>query len=502
MTRPCFVRISLLFLSALSSAQFVRADESLVTLDDAIRRALAKSFTLRIEEMNTPISQARVTAAWGKFDPTLQVSYTYSEDASPQSTDPYGTTRPPNSLAVADVYDVGVNGLMPWGLRYNIGGNGTVTRGTYNNYTHQYYSFAGVTFEQPLLRDFGFGANLADIRIAKNDKRRSEWQYKQAITDTITEVVFAFNELHFAKQRLRVALRSRALAAGLVEENQKHFKVGDRSEYDVISARARVAQREEAILIGERAVANQTNELRQLLSNQTDMSLIALPLDIADPGEPAMTPVDAAADFRRALIDRPDYQEARLLVERGRLNRAYVGNQRLPELNIVGSFGYNGFGTSWPQSRSDLEDRERRSYTAGVVLRVPLTFTQQRGRYREAKLLEQQAALREQQLEQTVLVDVVNAAGQIETTRKRMVAAARARELMQQTLDSEIKKLRAGTSSTFVVLEIQEQLAQAEIADYRAKTDANRALAEYDRQLGNTLRRWHVHLSEPERARP
>jgi outer membrane protein len=56
------------------------------------------------------------------------------------------------------------------------------------------------------------------------------------------------------------------------------------------------------------------------------------------------------------------------------------------------------------------------------------------------------------QVEQDVVVRLSNAAGQVETTLKRIEATRRARKLAQETLTAELKKLRSGTGSTFLVL--------------------------------------------------
>ena len=101
-----------------------------------------------------------------------------------------------------------------------------------------------------------------------------------------------------------------------------------------------------------------------------------------------------------------------------------------------------------------------------------------------------------EQLEQDILVRIGNAAGQIETTTRRMEATRRARELAQQSLEAELKKLRAGTSNTFFVLQQQELLTEAESREYLAFADHQKALAEYDRQLGLTLEKHRVTVAE------
>jgi outer membrane protein TolC len=76
-------------------------------------------------------------------------------------------------------------------------------------------------------------------------------------------------------------------------------------------------------------------------------------------------------------------------------------------------------------------------------------------------------------------------------------AARGALDLAQMTLDAELKKLRAGVgTSTFVVLNYQDQLAEVETSYYQALADQRRAVAVYDHEIGTTLARNHVTLAE------
>ncbi|MFO1446797.1 MAG: TolC family protein [Opitutaceae bacterium] len=479
---------SLPILSVLSRA------EGPLSLDEAIRRALAKNYSISIESVTPQIARADLLAAWGRFDPKLQFTYSYSEDGNPQPSDPFSGSRPPSSLVKVDSYDAGLIGQSPWGLSYRLGGSTQNRRGTFNEFADQYYSFSGLSVRQPLLRNLGLGANLVQVRLARVDKARSEWEYRNAAINTITEVIFRYNDLHFAKKILETSLRSRSLAQGLVSENERRFKVGSMSDYDVTAARARVARREEAILSAERTVRDTENLFKQLISDEHTVRLLAETIDIESPAPAPTVDVNPARDFPVALENRPDYRQAVLLAQRADLNRIYQRNQRLPQVDAVASLGYNGLDAGFSGSRRQVTDRENRSYSAGVVVEVPITFAQERGRYRAAQLTLKQAELQRAALEQTIVVDIGNAAGQIETAQKRIEAARVARELAQLTLDAELKKLRAGTSSTFVVLELQESLAEIETREFRAHSDARKAIAEYDRQLGTTLKTHRVVL--------
>jgi len=465
-----------------------------LSLEEAIQRALAKNYTIRIGAVSPQIARAQLLAAWGRFDPSIELNTFYAEDGNPQPNDPFSGSRPPSSLVKAESHEAALVGISPWGLSYRLGASTQNRRGTFNAFADQFYSFAGVSLSQPILRDFGFGANLARVRIARADRQQSEWEYRAAVINTITDVIYRYNDLHFATKILETARRSRALAMGLVSENERRFKVGSMSDYDVTAARARVARREEAILSAEQTVRETENLLKQLISDDRTVSLLTTSIEIEPPAPAPTMDVNPARDLATALEHRPDYQRIRLVTQKAELNRIYERNQRLPEVNVVASVGYNGLDGSFGNSRRQVIDRENRSYSAGVVVAVPLTFAKERGRYRAAQLSVRQAELQRAALEQGIVVDLGNAAGQIETTLRRTEAARLARALAQQTLDAELKKLRAGTSSTFVVLELQESLAEIETREFRAHRDARKAIAEYDRQLGTTVKTHQVIL--------
>ena len=106
---------------------------------------------------------------------------------------------------------------MPWGLNYSVGGTAENQRGTFNRFTDQYATFGGVNFTQPLLRGFGFGANLVNVRVARANRSISEWQYRQTLIDTVTNVIVAYSNLVLAHQELHIAQDFRDLGGDATE---------------------------------------------------------------------------------------------------------------------------------------------------------------------------------------------------------------------------------------------------------------------------------------------
>ena len=468
-----------------------------LTLPQAIERALAKNFSIKSSAFNVSIASAQVTEQLGIFDPVLTGNYGFSNTETPSLVNPATDLRPPATLEKIDNYSLGFGGLLPWGLNYSLSATNTNDRGTFNSFLDNYAAFAGLSGRQPLLRDSGFGPTTTQIRLALTNRSISEWQYRQAVIDVVTQVIQSYYDLDFAHAYQQSALRSRAATASLVTENEKRYQVGSMSEFDVTQARSRLALQEEGVLLADQQITTAENALKALISDDRTTHLLDWRIEIEPlpPAGPAL--VNPALDFAEALKKRPDYQQALATVKRAGINHRYQRNQMLPKLDLVGSYGYNGYDTSNDVSRRMVRSQDYHAYTYGVQVTVPLTFTTERGRYRAAKSQLRQAEIDLEKLEQTIVISVGNAASQITTSRQRVDATRHARELAQQTLDAEIKRLRAGSSNTFFVLQQQDILSASEISEANALVDFHKALAEYDRQLGTTLERLSIALVLP-----
>jgi outer membrane protein TolC len=477
-----------LFVGAFALAFAGRAVAEPLTLEGAIRFALQRNQALKVSAFTPDIARANVLAEFGRFDPALTFRRTVAESEMPVSRSPLVT-----QLTKEDDYSLSLGGLAPWGLTYSLTATANNQRGTFNRFTDNYVTFGGVSVTQPLLRGFGFGATLAGLRIAKADRSISDWQHKQTVIDVVTSVVVVYNNLVQARENVRIARLSRDLTAQLVDQNEKRNRIGQISDADVLQARARLASREETVLFAVRSAEDTQNQLRQLIGD-TAFANVGTGLELADPPAPAAVTVSLADDLKRAYDQRPDYQAARLGVTKRRASSTLAQNQLLPRVDFVGSYGYSGVDRDFSTARGQVRDQDARAYSAGVVVSLPLTFAEGRGRARAAKLGLRQSEADLVRLEQEIAVDITAAAGQVETTRQRVAAAKHALDLSEQSLAAEQKKFTAGTSSTFLVLQSQDQLAQVQSSYARALADQRRALANYDRELGRTLATWQLTL--------
>ena len=141
----------------------------------------------------------------------------------------------------------------------------------------------------------------------------------------------------------------------------------------------------------------------------------------------------------------------------------------------------------YPQSLQNLLSGRFTNFRVGVQVNLPLrnrTAVAQLGR----SLVEEQRIVTErEQLEQTIQVDVRNALQALRSAEARLQAAAVGRETSEQQYESEKRKLDAGQSTVFLVLERQTALTTARGNELRAQTDLNKAGAELQRATGNAL---------------
>lgn len=480
--------LSLGFLLSTAAATLAYAAAPL-SVDDAIRLALQNNQRLKVSVLTPAIARANVLAAYGAFDPVLTFRRSHAEDEGPGILAPLAT----RSLSKLDSYTLSLDGLLPWGLRYSVGATARNPRESTGGFADNYATFGGITVTQPLLRGFGFGANLASLRVARASRDISDWQHRQTVIDTVTNVIFVFNNLQQARDNVRIARLSRDLAAQLLADNQRRNAIGALSDADVTQARARVANREESILFAERSVRDVENQLR-LLVGDTAFQVEGGGLDTVELAPAAGITVNAAADLKRAYELRPDYQAARLGLKIDRANEMLARNQLLPEVDFVGSYGYRGLDADFRTARSQVREQDARSYAAEFVVRIPLTFSEGRGRARAARLNLRRSEADLAQLEQEIAVSVAAAAGQIDTTKRRVAATRVARDFAEQALEAERKKLQAGSGRTLDVLSAQEQLSSVQNSHARALADERRAIANYERELGITLLTHHIEI--------
>jgi outer membrane protein len=488
-----FFPLTALFLLAAASfaaeTRVARPSTLYLTLDKAIQMALSKNFTLEVERFEPQIASQRVTQELGRFDPVLGLSASRSEDTIRDRFDGerhFSIT----DISRIDRVGAGVSGTTFWGLDYDLSFGSNNRTGTSNSFDEFFTSSANLSVRQPLLRGFGTDSNLSALRIARNNLLVSEWGLKQRVIDVITSTITTYNNLHLSQEGLKVARGFRDLARQLLDDNIKREQIGVMSPLDITTARAEAAAREEAVIVADRLVKDNANFLKQLITRDLER-LLDVRVEIEPPPTPTFVS-NVHGGILAALIYRPDYRQALLEIERRHITLAFTKDQALPQLDLQASLNLLGFDNDFGTSVNRVPRRDQTNWSVGAIFSVPIPNREGRGSVLAAQLGSAQSLVNLQRLEQQIVVDVDNANGAVITARERIESNEQARKLAEESLAAGEERLRVGRGTTFEVLELQKKLAEAQTAEIRARADYNKAVSEFHRQIGTTLKVHYV----------
>lgn len=471
-------------------AQITQAQESAVSLSlrECIERALQNNLDISIERINPKIEDASVLAAYGDFDPHLSLNVLHSNIETPLFV---VQTNNAASQTISTTITPRLSGKLPIGTQYGFAYN-SAEQQTSPSFEDQYKAVGSISVTQPMLRNFGLGPNLASLRIARKNTQVAYYTLVTKMTDTVNQVHKSYFDLIFSIENVKVQQESLELAKALLAENRKRLEVGMMSPIDVTQAESGVASQEEALIQAQQDIRNQANILRRLISSDVAPLLATRIIPVDTPTvEPVKVNVDES--IKIGLQQRPEYLQQRHQIEANQIQLRFDRNQLFPQIDVTGSYGRAGltktFAGAFDQAASSQGSPQ---WTVGVVVDIPLGDLQARGNYRSSKLKVGQSILQLKNTEQNIIVDVDNTAAQVLTNLKRIDATAAARRLAEETLNAERKKLQAGTSTSYTVLQHQRDRTDARSKEIRAIADYNKSLADFYRAQGTLLQKDNI----------
>jgi outer membrane protein TolC len=506
-----------------------------LSIREALALALANNKDIEVARQNVRISEFDLKSAQGIYDPRLNSAAYYERSKSPISSFLSGGSD--GAVTQSDYTGTArLEGQTPaFGGNYHL--DFSSVRLTSNNVftalNPQYPTALTFTYTQPLLRGLRFDSSRRSIEIAKKNLSLTDAQFRQRAIETITSVQRAYWDLVFALRNLQVQREAVRDARTQLEHNQRLVTEGALAPIDVVAAEAQVAGFEQTLFSSLEEVSRTENNLKNLIAenHQSDLwNLAIVPSDSVD----LVTPQISLADAMKAAMDnRPELQQSTVAREINQIDQKYFREQTKPQVDLIGTYGVVGLagttsGTANPLTSSSTQLRDAvnklllnsgfdrlpdppaqtispdllggynqsvqnllsnrfNNYRVGVQISLPL-----RNRTAEAQLGRslvegERLATQREQLQQSIQVEVRNALQLVSTAEARLHAAVIQRQAGEQQYQSEQRKLDAGQSTVFLVLERQTALTIARGNELRAQTDLNKAIADLERATGNAL---------------
>ncbi len=472
-----------------------------MSLEDCIGEALKHNLDVQISRYNPQIQLFNVRAGYGGYDPTFSFSGEHQRnEIGPEFQNGLPV---PASTSDQNVFNSGLNGLLPWGTIYNLSGNVTDGKNidfavntnltTFTNRTAQNASGSvGVTLTQPLLKNFWIDNTRLTIKLAKNQLKSDEQGLRLQLITSVTAVENAYYELIFAQENVRVQQEALILAQTQLDQDRQRVQIGTLAQLDVQQDEAQVATSKAALIGAQYTLANNQNTLKNLLTDQyrqwhdTDIqptdTITNAPLQL----------FDLQDSWSKGMAERPDLLQTRLQVEAQGITLKFNRNQLFPEVDLIGSYGYNGQGAQYNDVFTQVGNQDRTFYSYGAQLSMPLSNAGARNSYKAAKVTLQQLLLKMKQFEQNVMVDIDNAVKNAQSTYESVGATRQARTYAEAALDAEQKKYAVGKSTTFTVLQLQNTLTTARSQEIRALANYYEALSNLAQKEGSTLERHRI----------
>jgi outer membrane protein TolC len=488
----------ILFLAATVTAAFAQTNAPAarpMSLSDCFAAALTNNFDVRIERFNPQISQFNLSAAYGGYDP----QFTFRGEHSYNDTGAYfqnGQFIFP-TIDYGNSFSSGFSGATPWGMTYDLSGNiseSHVTKGSNTNaflFPDNSSGSIGLSVTQPLLKNFWIDNNRLTILVAKNQLQYAEQGLRNQLITTVTAVENAYYELIYARENVKVQQEALELAQTQLDQDRQRVQVGSLAPLDVQQDEAQVAQSRANLIAAQNTLSVDQNTLKNLL---TDSYAQWHDLDIEPTAtlEAVRQLFDVQDSWSKGMTERPDLQQAKLDLEQQGIQLKYYRNQLFPEIDLIGSYGFNGNGDQYRDAFGQMNDGSRPFYSYGGQLTLPLSNAKARNQFKAGKATEKQLLLKLKQLEQNVMVQIDNAVKQAQSAWESVDATKQARIYAEAALDAEQKKYAVGKSTTFTVLQLQNNLTSARSQEIRALADYNEALANLSAAEGSTLQRRNI----------
>ena len=527
----------------------VGVDESrplALTVFDAVKMALEQNREIEVERINVSQAEYDLFSARGANDIALGAATFYEHRTVPVGSVLAG--GPNGSLTNNTLnYDFSAQKLLPTGGLWSaaltnarIDGNSV-----FASLNPQYNTALNIQIRQPILRNFSIDEARRRIRIASRALDLSDSQFRQKAIDIIARVQRSYWDLVFTLRDVQIQRESVQLAQTQLAQNKRMVNEGSLAPIELVSVEVELEKRSENVLTAIESVTRAENALKQLILGDKTSDVWnqpIIPTDAPDLRAISYALTDAVAS---AFANRPELAQNDLKQEVNKIDVKYFQGQTKPQVDLVASYTSTGlsgtpslignpFGSTttllldrvqelsglagltpvavpptaalpgflqggYGQSLNNLFSNDFRTFRFGIALSFPLKNRTAEGQLGRAFAEGRKIGAQRKTLEQTIEVEVRNAVQAVDIAKLRVETARASHEAAEKQSESEQRRFQAGLSTTYFVLERQNNLSAARGRELKAMTDYSKAVTELQRVMGTTLTSANVDVKPVEK---
>jgi outer membrane protein len=495
-------------------SQLLRTGEMPVTMNDVINLMLDNNLDIRANRLAPRSSYYQALVFYRALLPTFRLTSNIARDVSLSSSQLNGA-----SSRIQDTYlfDASVSQQLATGTSFTVdmNMNRLLTNSNNSVFNPAYTSRVVYTVGQHLLQNRGRIINLRQVLEGQNTEKISEAGFEMQLTALIVQAQKSYWDLVFAAQDLDVKHRSLDLAERTLSDNRQKVDIGTLAPVDLVPTQAQVAVVNDQIVQSQFAVTTAEDQIKKLVSSDKDATMFLIKLKTLDlPLRPEAVQIPTLEEaIRIALENRPEIRQAQLDLKNKDMEVLYTKNQRLPVVDVTGTFDQNGLGgtqrrgfllgtapLSPPipggtfESLGQLFGFGYTGFSAGFNIQIPLSNKAVNADYERTLNDQRLSQSKIDTTAQTIGLDVRNSLMQVQMYKARIDTARIARELAQKTYEAERDKFDLGTSTIQFVLNDQNLVAQAESNEVQTIVNFSKAIVDLDRSMGMTLKKNNIEL--------
>jgi outer membrane protein len=470
-----------------------------LTLHELLRRVITHNESVQMKMLEAEIGEKALQAEGGIFEPQVVGSFEREDSRRPNNTQQLlglGFSGAQQLNQRNTLYSGGLEFLVPSGTKLQAG----YTLRELNNNLQQtvgneFETFIGASLVQPLLKNFGPAATMVRIRLAALASDVAFEEYRRQLMLVMAQAEAAYWDLHLSQEQDRISRESVDLASKILEDNRARSEVGKSSELEVLQAQAglslRQSRQNEAFL----KVFEGANRVATFFSEVAPTSSVSV--HAVDRPEIDVLPPSLFEDFKLAYEHNPDFLIRKKQVAQEDLRVAYARNQRLPQFDLKGNYGFNGLGSSPGASHDRILDADYPAWSVGVELRVPLTGgIREKREWEAARLGRQRALLALREVEIQIANSLESAAHKVRTYQENVKGYENVVDYNQKLLEAQMARLDVGSTDSRTVLETEEKLFEAKVNAVESVVLFRKALLEMELVRGSILLSRNLDLSK------
>jgi outer membrane protein len=307
---------------------------------------------------------------------------------------------------------------------------------------------------------FTFGRRPAGVAIARAGNRSDELRYGSARKNILDITCRYYFGVVFADQSLKL-LKSEAdrfdKIAGLVENR---YDQGFVSEYEVLQTRFRQQNYRSAVVeMTNTLSANRLNLAKLLNIPEDQISTLGDTLDFS------LLPIPDATEWESAFSQREDYLDSKNTITRAENARRLAKSTYFPTISLFTSY-------SWRNGNQPDLNEVKGNYSLGINLNWLLfdAFSR-RSEIRKDDRLIVAAGLSNEEYQKTIPLQIKNQFLISQNLASKLEIQSKALELAQKAMSIAQKRLEIGDITLMDFLDVENNLAVAELGLLKSKFD-------------------------------